>query len=66
MIFFSMYGPDISVAVSTHAENKEACIEFVKLLLSDEVQAGLALSDRFVLNRNEFRNVCEQAIDRVL
>lgn len=58
-----MFGSDISVAVSTHAVNKEACIEFVKLLLSDEVQAELALSDRFVLNRYEFRNVCEQAIE---
>ena len=58
-----MFGTDISVAVSTRAENKEACIEFVKILLSDEVQAELALSDRFVLNRNEFRKVCEQAID---
>ena len=58
-----MFGPDISVAVSTHATNKEACIEFVKILLSDEVQAELALSDRFVLNRNEFRKVCEEAID---
>lgn len=58
-----MFGPDISVAVSTHAANKEVCIEFVKILLSDEVQGELALSDRFVLNRNEFRKVCEQAID---
>lgn len=58
-----MFGSDISVAVSTHAANKEACIEFVKMLLSDEVQAKLALSDRFVLNRTEFRQVCEQAIE---
>ena len=58
-----MFGPDISVAVSTHATNKDACIEFVKILLSDEVQAELALNDRFILNRNEFRKVCEQAID---
>ena len=58
-----MIGPDISVAVSTHAVNKDACIEFVKLLLSDEVQSELALCDKFVLNRTEFRNICEQAID---
>lgn len=58
-----MIGPDISVAVSTHAVNKDACIEFVKLLLSDEVQSELALCDKFVLNRTEFRKVCEQAID---
>ncbi|MBR3143167.1 MAG: extracellular solute-binding protein [Clostridiales bacterium] len=58
-----MIGPDISVAVSTHAINKDACIEFVKLLLSDEVQSELALSDRFVLNRTEFRKVCKQAIE---
>lgn len=39
------------------------CIENLNLLLSDEVQSELALSDRFVLNRNEFRKVCEKAIE---
>ena len=58
-----MFGSDISVAVSTHAVNKDACIEFVKMLLSDEIQAELALNDRFVLNRAELRNICEQAIE---
>ena len=58
-----MIGPDISVAVSTHAVNKDACIEFVRLLLSDEVQSELAMTDKFVLNRTEFRKVCEQAIE---
>lgn len=58
-----MFGPDISIAISAGSLNKEACIDFVNLLLSDEVQSELALSDRFVLNRNEFRKVCEKAIE---
>lgn len=58
-----MFGAGISVAVSANATNKDACIEFVKILLSDDVQSSLALSDRFVLNRIELRKVCDEAIE---
>ena len=58
-----MYGTNISVAVSSHAVNSDACISFVKMLLSDEVQSDLVLNDNFVLNRNAFRHGCEVGID---
>ena len=58
-----MFGTDISVAVSANAVNKEACIEFVKLLMSDEVQHDLAMNDRIVINRTEFRKGCEAAVE---
>ena len=44
-----------SVAVSAQAANTDACIEFVKILLSDEIQEGLAINENFVLNREAFR-----------
>ena len=51
-----------SVAISSQAIDKKACGEFVKLLLSDDIQNKLALNDRFVINRNAFRSAGETAI----
>ena len=50
-----MFGTKLSVAVSANAINKDACIEFVKFLLSDEVQEEYAMNDNLVLNREAFR-----------
>lgn len=50
-----MVEPYVSVAISAQAQNIDACAEFVKLLLSDEVQKNLAMSDNFVINREAFR-----------
>lgn len=58
-----MFGTDISVAVSKNAVNIEACVEFVKMLLTDEVQEDLAMNDKFVLNRAAFRKSCSAAIE---
>ncbi len=58
-----MFGTSISVAVSSNAVNTDACIEFVKILLSDDIQTELAFSDKFVLNREVFRSACSEAID---
>ena len=53
----------ISVAISAQAENTEACAEFVKLLLSDDVQTDFAMKDNFVLSREAFRQGAEKAVE---
>ena len=53
----------VSVAVSAQAQNVDACGEFVKLLLSDDVQSELAMNDNFVLNREAFRKAGKAAIE---
>lgn len=58
-----MFGTDISVAVSAYAVNIEACVEFVKQLLSDDVQNELVMSDKFVLNKDAFKMGCNAAIE---
>lgn len=58
-----MFGTGISVAISTHAVNIDACVEFVKILLSDDVQNELVMSDKFVLNRDAFKMGCNAAIE---
>ena len=57
-----MCTPYISVAVSAQAYNLDACGEFVKLLMSDEVQLDFAMKDNFVLSREAFRNTAEEAV----
>ena len=56
-------GPYITVAVSSHAQNKDACGEFVKILMSDDIQSNLAMGDRFVTNRDAFRKGAEAAVE---
>ncbi|MDO4423134.1 MAG: extracellular solute-binding protein [Eubacteriales bacterium] len=58
-----MFSTLSSVAISAKATNIDACAEFVKILLSDEIQTDYALDDYFVLNRNSFREAAETAID---
>lgn len=54
--------PHVSVAVSAQAVNADACGEFVKLLLSEEIQESLALNDEFVLSRTAFRKTAQMAV----
>ena len=35
----------------------------MKMLMSDDVQHDMALNDRFVINRTEFRKGCEAAVE---
>lgn len=51
-----------SVAVSSQAVDVDACGEFVKILISDEIQTIIAMNDSFVINRNAFREAGEAAI----
>ncbi len=44
-----------SVAISAEAPDTEECIKFVRILLSDDIQEKLALSEHFVLDRKAFR-----------
>ena len=57
-----MFGTKLSVAVSANALSKEACIEFVKMMLTDEIQKEFVLNDNFVLNKEALRQGCEDAI----
>lgn len=51
-----------SIAISAQAYDADACGEFVKLLLSDEIQQSYAMSGCFVLNREAFRAAGEEAV----
>lgn len=57
-----MFGNKISIAVSTRAVNINACVDFVKILLSDEIQSELVMEDKLVINRAAFRQGCNAAI----
>ena len=56
-----MVSPKRTVAVSAHACDIDACAEFVKMLLSDEVQTGYAMRGDLVLNREVFRDTGDKA-----
>ena len=58
-----MVKPYISIAISAQAYNVDACGEFIKLLMSDEVQLDFAMKDYFVLSRDAFRTAGMKAID---
>ena len=47
----------VSVAVSAQSTDVNACAEFAKLLLSDDIQTGFAEQEYLVLNREAFRKV---------
>ena len=53
--------PLYSVAVSKQAVDAGACGDFVKILISDEIQTYMAMKDYFVINRNAFRAAAEKA-----
>ena len=57
-----MFGTKLSVAVSANALNKDACIEFVKMMLTDEIQTEFVLNDNFVINREALRQGLNDAI----
>ena len=58
-----MFSPNLSVAVSAQAYDIDACGEFVKTLLGDDVQRKVAMEDSFVVNREIFREVGETAVE---
>ena len=59
-------GPEVfsrcSVAISANAADPDGCGEFVKILLSEDMQENFAMDDCFVLNRKAFRSAAEDAI----
>ena len=57
-----MFNVRVSVAVSTQAPNVDACIEFIKLLMTDEIMNSLASTDSFVINRAAFRQNAEETV----
>ena len=52
-----------SAGVSSQAPDKDACIEFIKLILSDEIQENLAMQENYVLNREAFRKGGKAAVE---
>ena len=44
-----------SLGVSSQASSVTACIDFIKTILSDEIQEALAMEENYVLNREAFR-----------
>ncbi|PWJ71267.1 ABC-type glycerol-3-phosphate transport system substrate-binding protein [Ruminococcaceae bacterium R-25] len=58
-----MFEAYTSVAVSSQSTNVDACVEFIRILLSDEIQKGMAEQEHLVLNRNAFREVGMEAAE---
>ena len=62
-------GPSVSanssVAISAHAQNLDACGEFVKTFMRDDVQAKEAQQANFVLSREAFRQASKASLDLV-
>ena len=58
-----MLEPYVSVAVSAQSKSIDACGEFIKMLMSDDVQKTLAASDNLVLSRKAFREAAKDTVD---
>lgn len=59
-----MSAPDISVAISAQAVDENACAEFVKILMSEEIQEAFAMNDEgFTLSRDAFRKGGKAAVE---
>ena len=56
---------NLSVAVSAKAYNVDACAQFVKILLSDDIQDLIASDDNLVINRTSFRQQGEAAVEYI-
>ena len=53
----------VSVAVSAQSKAIDACGEFVKMLMTDDIQTELAVGGNFVLNKEAFRKGAKEAVD---
>ena len=58
-----LFSPRRSVAVSAQAKNIAACAEFVKMLLSDDVQTNYAMCDGITVNREALKQAARTAVD---
>ncbi|MBR2549257.1 MAG: extracellular solute-binding protein [Clostridiales bacterium] len=58
-----LFSPSRSVAVSAQAKNIDACGEFVKMLLSDDIQRSFAMCDSLTVNREALRQAANTAVD---
>ena len=57
------YAPIVSVAVSAQAKSVDACGEFVKMLMSEEIMESIGISSGFVISRAANRKVGDIAIE---
>ena len=53
----------LSIAVSAQSKSVDACGEFIKMLMTDDVQMDLAKGGNFVLNKEAFRQGAKEAVD---
>lgn len=58
-----LFSPSRSIAVSAQAKSIDACGEFVKMLLSDDVQLSYAMCDSLVVNRDALKQAANTAVD---
>lgn len=58
-----MLQPYISLAVSAQSKNADACGEFVKMLMTDDVQMELGTGGNFVLLKEAFRKGAKEAVE---
>lgn len=58
-----MLRSNLSVAVSSQAVNIDACAEFVKILLADEIQNKFAESNLFTVSREAFKKASGLVLD---
>ena len=58
-----MFSSDCSVAVSAQAVNIDACAEFAKLLISDDIQYEFAKTNRFTVSREAYKKVSGLVLD---
>ena len=57
------FSTECSVAVSAQALDINACGEFVKILLSEDIQTEIAKNDLFVINRNAFKKAAAAGVE---
>ena len=57
-----MFTVSVSVAVSAQAPDVDACTEFIKLLLTDDIMQSLSVHDEFVISRAAFRQNAEETV----
>lgn len=53
----------VSVAVSAQSKSIDACGEFIKMLMSDDIQESLASTDNLVLSRKAFRAAAKETVE---
>ena len=57
--------PNCSVAVSARAKDTDACVDFLKILLSDEILYEMAKTSGFTISREAYRKTEETTLEYI-